>query len=332
MSRVRGILASIVRRSVTLTCMYLLLLDWRTGIRIRRGNIETESGARHRHGNIEKSVDYVDRVFRDYKDYGGVEEFYGRICEIGPGDNFGVALRFLGAGAAQVVAIDRFYPRRDAAYQSRLYGKLSEAHGLSNLFRGRYDEASLIGLKYLPGTPAESYFRPDNGSFDFIVSRAVLEHLQDPINSLTRMFDCLAPGGMMIHRDDLRDHGMFPYHHPLTFLTISEPIYRRMVSNSGKPNRVLANSYRKWLIGSGGEGSIRISRVVGEPNEITPRGWEEIEEKVRGSAIEMVCEIRPHLARPMRSIAEADLATSGIVIVVQKPRNSPSSRIPWDQK
>ena len=95
----------------------------------------------------------------------------------------------------------------------------------------------------------------------------VLEHLFDPIGALRDMAKSLKPGGCLIHRIDLRDHGMFLNHHPLTYLTINELIYRRMTSESGRPNRILIHRYREWLEESNLDGEIRITRLAGIKNE-----------------------------------------------------------------
>ena len=79
----------------------------------------------------------------------------------------------------------------------------------------------------------------DHEKFDLIVSCAVLEEIYDPDPVFAAMDRLLAPGGSMVHVIDLGDYGMFRQQrmHPLTFLTISEPIYKRMASDSGLPNR-----------------------------------------------------------------------------------------------
>lgn len=311
-------LSSIVRRSVVASCAYFVVSDWQAGRRVRRGDIKTRSGTRHVHGDLETSLRYVDRVFEDYKQYGRIDKFGGRICEIGPGDNFGVGLRCLGDGASEVVAIDRFYPERDLQYQRQIYGALAERHNLWSFFEGTPDEATLKRVSYRPGTPAEDYFAQDCGSFDYIISRAVFEHLSDPMRSLSQMYDHLAPGGTMIHRIDLRDHGLFPYHHPLTFLTVPGVVYPKMVSNTGKPNRALAHRYRSWLASTDCTGSVQVSRLVGEPTEYDPADWEDLPADAKARALSRVSQVRARLAREFGSVGDEDLATSGIVLVARK--------------
>lgn len=311
-------LREFVRRRVSLTCAWYLMDDWRMARRLRAGDIRTDSGARHKTASVVDSVAYVERVHRDYLRYGGVDRFSGVVAEIGPGDNFGVALLMRGDGASQVHAIDRFWSKRDAARQQAIYAALSERRGLSHLFDGPPSEESLQGVAYHAGEPAETFFRRAGLRFDFVVSRAVLEHLYDPLGALADMAAALEPGGRLIHRIDLRDHGMFTGHHPLTFLTVPEAVYRRMVAASGRPNRVLLPAYRRWLAESGLAGSVRITRLVGVDDEIEPAAWDELPPDLRERSCRAVEEIRPRLDRRFRDLPAGDLAAAGCVLVAAR--------------
>jgi len=307
-----------IKRSAPLVCAYYLVDDWRAGRRLESGRIDTDSGRRHASASLSDGLDYVERVSSDYLRYGGVERFHGNVCEIGPGDSFAVALCILGSGAEHVVAVDRFYSRRDPAFQTQLYLALAARHELSRFFDGEPSEATLRGVEYHAGEPAESYFARTDERFDFILSRAVLEHLYDPIGALNDMLECLAPNGRIIHRIDLRDHGMFERQNPLTFLTIPEAIYRRMVRNSGRPNRILLPAYRRWLerdsVSGNIRGSIKITRLAGVKDEIEPCTWDDIAPDIRATALATVAEIRPRLIEEFHHWADKDLAVSGIIL------------------
>ena len=234
-----------VKRSVALTCLYYLADDWRARRRLARGRLATRSGTRHATLTLDESLDYIDRVHADYLAYGGLENICGRVAEIGPGDNFGVALRMLGAGAREVHTIDRYRSHRDDARQACIHRALAQRHGLGELLGdGGAGAVGIRGLVAHEGAPAETFFRSSGLRFDCIVSRAVLEHLYDPLAALDDMAASLAPGGSMIHRIDFRDHGMFADHHPLTFLTIPDALYRAMTRGSGRPNRLLLPAWR----------------------------------------------------------------------------------------
>ena len=191
-----------VRRSTALTCAWYLVDDWRAGQRIARGDFATRSGARHRALSLAESLTYIDSIHRDYLAYAGRDRFTGTIAEIGPGDNFGLAMRILGDGAGTVHAIDRYASERDTAQQAAIYRALAEKHGLAALFDGAPAEGNLRGLRYHPGHPAETFFAESGLRFDAILSRAVLEHLYDPIAALDDMAAALNPGGILVHRID----------------------------------------------------------------------------------------------------------------------------------
>jgi SAM-dependent methyltransferase len=305
-------LARLVKRSPALTCAYYLFDDWRARRRLARGIVETRSGSRHARLELSQSLAYIERVAEDYLVYAGRERFAGRVAEIGPGDSQGVALVMLARGAAEVHTVDRYRSQRDPATEAAIQRALAERQG--HRFDGR---AEPFRVTEHSGAPAETFFRATPMTFDWIVSRAVLEHLYDPIGALDAMFASLNPGGVMVHRVDLRDHGMFAGHHPLTFLTVPERLYRAMTRGAGRPNRVLAPAYRAWLARV--PGSARITRLAGEADEFAPAPWDALDAAARERACATVRAIRDRLARPLRGLADEDLAISGIVLVAHKP-------------
>ncbi|HJN61470.1 MAG TPA: methyltransferase domain-containing protein [Alphaproteobacteria bacterium] len=309
---------ALIKRSVALTCAYYLHDDWRARRRLAAGRLETGSGARHYGLDIAASLRYVERVYGDYLAYGGVTHFSGSVAEIGPGDSFAVALRILGAGAGHVHAIDRWVSRRDAEAQRRIYSALSERHGLGHLFEGVPAEETIKNLTYHAGEPAEAFFHDSGLRFDAILSRAVMEHLYDPLAALDGMERSLKPGGIMIHRIDLRDHGMFSGHHPLTLLTVGDGLHRRMTRGAGRPNRVLIGAYREWLQHSGMSGGITISRLAGVSEEFDPAAWAQLDNGAKLRALECVRAIRPRLSEKFKAMADEDLAVAGLVLVARR--------------
>jgi SAM-dependent methyltransferase len=303
-----------VRHSVALTCAWYVLDDWRAGRRLARGRIATRSGARHATLSLDDSLAYIERVHADYLTYAGRARFAGVVAEIGPGDTFGEALLLLGDGAEVVHAIDRYASVRDAARQGAILRALAARHGLAHLLDG----PTLCGLTYHAGQPAERFFR-GGPAFDAILSRAVLEHLYDPLAALDDMACALRPGGVMVHRIDLRDHGMFAGRHPLTFLTVPDPLYRRMTRASGRPNRVLLPAWRAWLERAGLPGTLRITRLAGVAGEIAPAAWDDVPQALREAALDTVREIHPRLARRFAECDDRDLAVSGCVLVAARP-------------
>lgn len=311
-------LRALIKQSVALVCAYYLYDDWRARRRLAAGKLAASSGARHANLDIAASLAYVERLYGDYLAYGGLDHFSGSVAEIGPGDSFAVALRILGGGADHVHAIDRWVSRRDADTQRRIYGALSEHHGLAHLFSGAPGEDTIRNLSYHAGQPAEKFFRDCGLQFDAIISRAVMEHLYDPLGALDDMARSLKPGGIMIHRIDLRDHGMFSGHHPLTLLTLPDALHRRMTAGAGRPNRVLIPAYRAWLAGSGLTGGITVSRLAGVGDELDPAPWEALDKAAKARALASVRAIRPRLAKKFKAMADEDLAVAGLVLVARK--------------
>jgi len=322
---------ALVRRSQALTCAWYLFDDWRARRRLRAGRIRTTSGARHGALSLDESLAYVERVHADYLAYAGAYAGRGTlpgvIAEIGPGDNFGLALLLLGGGATAAHAIDRYASVRDADRQAAIYRALAERHGLAHLFDGAPAESSLRGLVYHAGVPAERFFRDSGLRFDAILSRAVMEHLYDPLGALDDMAAALNPGGVMVHRIDLRDHGMFAGRQPLTFLTIPDGLWPAMTRGAGRPNRLPLPAWRAWLAASGLEGSLRVTRLAGVAGEIAPADWDAIDPALRETALAAVRAVRPRLARSLSGCADRDLAVSGCVLVAGKPARGAAPQV-----
>ena len=87
-------------------------------------------GATHRALSVSESVEYVNRVYTDYRRYGSISDVElrdARVIEVGPGDSLAVSVRLIAAGAGEVVALDRFSTWRDPAQQAAILAHLVEA-------------------------------------------------------------------------------------------------------------------------------------------------------------------------------------------------------------
>ncbi|MFN2405175.1 MAG: class I SAM-dependent methyltransferase [Pyrinomonadaceae bacterium] len=322
----------LARRSKSLIILHRIVDNWQRRRAFQSGKTTTAYGSTHEFWSLEKSVDYINLVYREYLEYSGLtpEAFAGkRILEVGPGDNFGVALKFLADGAAKVVSLDKFYSERNEEQQARIYRELRKQ--LTPERAAVFDESIRVDgqvelnknrLEYIYGhgiEEADRILEPE--SFHFIVSRAVLHNVYDIERGFAAMDRVLAPGGYMAHKIDFSDENMFSSRgmHPLTFLTIPERIYRLMAKDSGKPNRRLIADYRKLMRRLDYDAKLFVSSVVGS-GALRPYK-ENLEPGVDYSTetIGLIEEIRPKLALPYRSLSTENLAVAGIFLVARKP-------------
>jgi SAM-dependent methyltransferase len=328
-------LKKVAGRSKTLIILHRIVDNWRRRRAFQSGQTVNAYGSTHEFWSLEKSVDYINLVYREYLEYSGLtpETFLGRrILEVGPGDNFGVALKFLADGAAKVVSLDKFYSERNDEQQARIYrelrAQLSPEQAAVFDKTIKFDGAVELNkdrLQYIYGhgiEEADKILEPE--SFHFIVSRAVLHNVYDIDRGFDAMDRLLAPGGYMAHKIDFSDENMFSSRgmHPLTFLTIPESIYRLMARDSGKPNRRLINDYRELTRKRGYDAKLFVSSIVGvgplSPNK------EKIERGVDygNKTVQLIDEIRSKLAAPYRNLAEEELAPAGLFLVARKPESS----------
>lgn len=312
----------LLKKYYSSACAYYLLSDLVTHIIYPLGLINTNSGTAHAGLSLSKSVNYINEVFMDYKHYAGVGQFYGRVAEIGPGDNCGVALMFLADGCDFVDLADRFYSKRNKCVQANIYSsllansKLFEHIGNANL----EDEDTFSGIKrwYGEEAAAEKFFNLHK-RYDFIVSRAVLEHLYDPLLCLKKMTEALNPGGMLLHKVDLSDHGMFSSNfHELKFLEVPDMLYRRMTISSGRPNRILLHQYRSCLEELGIEYTLLVTRLAGI-GEIKPHiPYHEIPLNIRKESLKYVHAVRHKFSYSFRNVSDEDLSVRGFFLVGKK--------------
>jgi len=301
---------------------------------ISRGRMDSDIGATHARLSTTDSVAYINRVFDDYRNYGGLNEHVirgKRILEVGPGDNLGVALRLYAAGAAQVVCLDKFFARRDEAQQLAVYRALRES--LNATERSRFDVAvSLDGaaaqinsecVQYLFGSSAEDAVDTlGRDSFDFVVSRAVIWEIHETDRALEALTAVLRDGGRMVHKIAcidwmFRDHG----HHPLEFLTVNDRLYRWIAHDSGKSNRRSIAWYREKLAALGLASTFHIVRIVGSSRAEFPPGTFQLKRGVHfeDADLEMLREIRPRLLPRFQLLTDEDLMVEDMFVVADKP-------------
>jgi len=147
----RHLLKRLARRSKTAIIIYKIIDNRRLRKRVESGVVETTHGSTHLNQNVTQSLAYIEKQFADYLNYAGLtaSSLTGRrILELGPGDNLGVALKFLAAGAASVVCLDRFYSKRNVAHEKEIYQSLRQT--LSSMEKSLFDQAISLnnGVKF----------------------------------------------------------------------------------------------------------------------------------------------------------------------------------------
>ncbi|EHJ48104.1 Methyltransferase type 12 [Solidesulfovibrio carbinoliphilus subsp. oakridgensis] len=133
----------------------------------------------------------------------GVSVAGQRILEIGSGAANGVGYALAALGAAKVVCHEPFVPF-DVGLDAKHLGGL-----VPRFPTVRFSVVDRV--RTLAGLP--------DGSIDLVVSNSVLEHVADPGALFADLGRLLAPGGVMLHRVDYRDH-FFKY--PFHFLLFSK--------------------------------------------------------------------------------------------------------------
>ncbi len=179
---------------------------------------------------IETDVRYALQVARAYAGWlpDGLAHLRGRsVLEIGPGNNFGVALVLKCAGAGRVAVTDRFLARYQEKYHGPLYHAMREAVAAEfpALDLAPFD-AFIAARSHASGAvesiemPLERFAERHAQAFDLVLSNAVLEHVYDPEQAAKSLFAILAPGGKGYHQVDFRDHRDFS--RPLEYLLLSD--------------------------------------------------------------------------------------------------------------
>jgi SAM-dependent methyltransferase len=270
---------------------------------------QTGRGAEEEH--LHMVGDYFQTCFDGYFEQLGVTKpeqtdfLRGRrILEYGPGDVPGVAILMVAHGASQVVCVDRFPMVRMSPKNiqivklivERLRGvrrDLSEA-----CFRQPGHPESGFDPKYIDYLVQPSGLSGLENEIDLVISRAVLEHVNDLPASFRDMYEALKPGGIAIHLVDLKSHGLHR-DNQLDFLTWPTWLWSMMYSAKGVPNRLRVNAYR---------------------DAVTQSGFELIEMKPTVIAsMEHVRAVRPELADPFKKLSDEDLSWLGFWLVCRKP-------------
>lgn len=288
-------------------------------------------GSTHSRMTVDESLAYIDAQYEDYCRYAQLtpEKIRGmRIVELGCGDNVGVALKFLADGAEQVVCVDKFYSMRDVEKEHTIYVELRKT--LSPVQQAAFDNVADLSssikldedrLRCIYGLELDEFVAPDTEhAFDIVMSRAVIEEIYEPDKLFAAADKLLKVGGLMIHKIDLSDYGMFSNGgmNPLTFLTIPEWLYRRMASESAIPNRKLISYYRDLITRIGYDAQIWVTSVIGGGDIVPHKLKIEPIADYGPSELALVEKIRPKLQPEFANMNDSELLVSGIFLVARK--------------
>lgn len=325
-------LRQILKKSYPVVCAYAMAHDFRVGIKMSLGRIDSDwNGTTHLVRPVADSVAYIDQVHRDYRYYGNIDHLHGRVAEIGPGDNCGVGLLMLDEGCETIDLVDRFYCKRDPVRQKEIYRALLERRPSLKrrlVSANLSDDTSFPGIQWHYGeqAAAETFFNDKSNTYDFILSRAVLQSLYDPLTALGAMVNALRPNGVLLHKVDLSDLGMFtPNFNELKYFEVPDSLYRLMTRNSGRANRVLVNQYRDAMSRPDLDTTILVTRLAGV-GVIGPHlPYAEISEALRAKSLAYVRSVKSRFAQSLRTLSDEDLSVAGIFIVSRKIGTSAKS-------
>jgi SAM-dependent methyltransferase len=262
-----------------------------------------ETGRGRGNMSADAIADYHARCFDDYLAELGIDRAHApaalagkHVLEYGPGDVPGVALLFVAYGAASVTCIDRFALVRNdglaADVLGRLYAALSrpERERAARCFSVPGDASAPLAEGPIRYVVRPSGLLGEEASMALVVSRAVLEHVNDLRATFRDMRRALAPDGVALHLVDLKSHGLHR-RNPLDFLTWPDWLWTMMYSCKGVPNRLRPGAYRD----AAREAALQITSM-------TPTGRARPED---------IAEVRPHLAAPFRGEPDEELGWSG---------------------
>tara|TARA_X000000950_G_scaffold71379_1_gene88515 strand:- start:138 stop:1100 length:963 start_codon:yes stop_codon:yes gene_type:complete len=309
-----------------LKIIILVLSNLLIGLKYKFGLKNTLSGSRHLNKSLDFSINYINKVFNDYRIYGDLNfNNIHNIAEIGPGDNYGVAILFKCKGVNKIDLIDKFFSSKKSNDQNKIYDKLiKDNHIENNDNKIKLIEKLEKSINLNLGTSAEDYFKKKSNKYDLIISRAVMEHLSSPITALEDMINSTSKNGKILHRVDLRDHGMFSENfYELKFLEIPLLLYKLMTKHSGRPNRILLEDYINFLKSNNKSlkftYKIYVTRIVGVKEEIQPHILHQnFETEKFINSKEIVMNNLSKFTSEIKKHNIANLMISGIFIVINK--------------
>lgn len=181
------------------------------------------------------------KAVRDYAEIAarhGLSLAGHRVCVVGSGGGLGIGIALLEAGVRQAVLQEPFAPQRPARDKKLLAPSLVEKYLVSDGQALRPRDERLVLVR----DPLERFAADKPGSVDFIVSKSVLEHVENPDSLIAASARLLRPEGINIHFVDLRDHY---FRYPFEMLAYTQQTWDRWLKASNTLNRLRRNDYER---------------------------------------------------------------------------------------
>lgn len=225
------------------------------------------------------------------------------VLEYGPGDVPGVGLLMYAYGASHVSCIDRFPLVKLSEKNVKVINTLIEK--LDGEKKKRAISCLVDENDIQKGFKKEciEYLVKQNGlsnytdKIDLIISRAVLEHVNDLTATFRDMTNALKKNGVAIHLVDLKSHGLHQKN-ILDFLSWPIWLWNLMYSNKGVPNRWRVDRYINIA-----ENTPLHLRML-EPTDIAD--------------LNTVQEVMPYLSPIFKGISKEQLSWLGFWLVMYK--------------
>ena len=226
-------------------------------------NLTHQTGRGKKEGEALQVANYFIECFHDYRKCLNLNEedfeYFLRekvVLEYGPGDILGMALLFYANGAESVHCVDRFPLSRLSKKNVEVYVHLlnllddEKRERAENAFKEKGNPESGFDEKAISYKVMRNGLSELNNKYDLIISRAVLEHVNDLKKTMLDIKCSMKVEGVSLHQVDLKSHGLDRYT-DFDFLTWPKFIYDIMYSHKGFPNRFRVNAYREFAEKSG---------------------------------------------------------------------------------
>jgi SAM-dependent methyltransferase len=235
------------------------------------------------------------KAVRDYSEIAsrhGLSLAGQRVCVVGSGGGLGIGIALLEAGVREAILQEPFAPQRPARDKKLLAPALVEKYLISDEHGLRpRDERLLLVRETLERFAVE---RP--GSVDFIVSKSVLEHVENLDSLIAASAQLLQPDGINIHFVDMRDHY---FRYPFEMLAYTQKTWDRWLKASNTLNRLRRNDYER--IFRRYYDDVRIETILALPEEFARMKPRIRREFLTGDdAIDAIGAIRIEARRPKR--------------------------------